>query len=137
MSGVEATKGDVPAEDSEMPAARAAASSGKRSQERFNASKKGDGSPEDEIVKVWSQKATGWRSVFAKYVDVQIAKGEPGYGDEKAWTSYRKQGWFKHEEGFEFDVEDPDKDKSSSYTWAEYSSNKDNASTSSRKKGKG
>ena len=84
-----------PVDDSEMPAAgaSAAASNGRSAQERTsgssfydrpNASNKSDSSPNEEIIKIWSQKAAGWRSVFAKYVDVQIAKGEPGYGDVKA-----------------------------------------------------
>ena len=71
MSSVEATPGDVPAEDSEMPAAGAAASSGNRSHERPNASNKGGSSPDDEIIKIWSEKADGWRFVFAKYIDEQ------------------------------------------------------------------
>ena len=72
---------------------------------------------------------------FAKYIETQISKGAPGYGDVRAWTPYKKfSGWITHDEDFE--VEDPEKDKSSGYTWAERSSNKDDASTSSREKKK-
>ena len=74
-----------PVEDSEMPAAgeNAAASNGRSAQERTsgssyyeraNASNKGDISPGYEIVKVWSEKAAGWRFVFAKYIETQLKK---------------------------------------------------------------
>ena len=77
-----------PVDGSKMPAdgASAAASNGKSSQERTsgssyyeraNASNKGDSSPGEEIVKVWSEKAAGWRFVFAKYIETQISKAHP------------------------------------------------------------
>ena len=141
-----------PCEDSEMPAAgeNAAASNGRSAQERTssssyynrpNASNKDDSSPDEEIIKIWSQKAAGWRFVTAKYIETQIDKGEASFEDERAWTSYKRfSGWIKHEERFE--VEDPEKDKRS-WTWADRSStsnkdssNKDDASTSSKKKDK-
>ena len=133
------------ADDSEMPTAEQAGSNGKRSQERtqsssyyasYTASNKGDSSPGERIIKIWTEKAAGWRFVPAKYIDDQIFKGDPGYGSDEAWTDYKKHGWFIHDDRFE--VDDPDKDKSSGYTWAEHSSSKDNAShkTSSSKKKK-
>ena len=67
-------------------------------------SNKGDRSPDkDEIVRIWSEKAGEWRFVLAKYIDDQIAKGYPGADDERAWTTYKKRGWFIHDDGFELD----------------------------------
>ena len=129
-------------DDSKMPAdsASPAASNGKSSQERKNASNKGDSSPNEEIVKVWSQKAAGWRFVTAKYIQDQRKRGEPSYWDERAWVPHGEfSGWFKHEEKCE--VDDPEKDRTS-WTWADRSSkdsshkessHKDDASNSSKK----
>ena len=90
-----------PVEGSEMPAAgaSAAASDGKTSQERTSgstyydrpkASNKGDSSPGEELVKILSEKAARWRIVPAKYTGEQIARGNPGYGDDRAWTEYKR-----------------------------------------------
>ena len=92
-----------PVDSSERPAAgaSASASTGKSSQERTssssyydrkkpNASNNSDGSHNEEIVKVWSQKAAGWRCVTAKYIETQIEKGEASYHDERAWVMYKK-----------------------------------------------
>ena len=69
--------GDAPAEDSEMrdldahPEARS--SHGTASQE----SNKGDSSPDEHIVKIWSVKAGYWRYVSANYIDNQVRKRLP------------------------------------------------------------
>ena len=72
----------------------------------------------DKVIKVWSEKAADWRSVYAKYIEEQMEWGTPGYGEERAWTSYKKFGWYHHEEQYEID--DPD-GTSGSYTWANHS----------------
>ena len=93
--------GDSPVDGSEMPAsgASASASNGRFSRERISgssfydkpsASNKSDSSPNEEIIKIWSQKAAGWRFVTAKYIETQKEKGEPGYDDERAWATYKK-----------------------------------------------
>ena len=85
-----------------------------------------------EKIRIWSHKADNWRYVHAKYIDDQIPKGTPGQDDERAWTDYKDQRWFHHDERNE--VPGPDKEgtsDSSSYVWADYNQSKEKSKDSS------